>query len=341
MDISHFIAHLHPLVVHLPIGILILSLLLIMATRFDRWAAFKPVIPFALFWGALSAIVSCITGYLLSLNGDYDADLLTNHQWSGIALASVSTALWAAYRFWQKTPQYIALFSAFLMAGLLIFTGHFGGSLTHGEGFLMKSLRQKSDREIVKKNAVKSTDSLQNQAIQTDMNVILMNKDSIKNIDLPIEKASILKKNKVVKRENTEHLPSKNIIEKSVFAYQDLIVPILEKRCYSCHGEAKSKGGLRLDTPEFIRKGGDEGLAVVAGEPDKSYMYGSLILPLEDDYHMPPEGKPQLIQEQIQLIYWWILNGASFDKTVYEINGGKIMPVSMPDSVTSKKTSSN
>lgn len=341
MDIIQFVAHFHPLIVHLPIGMLVLSFILIIAIRFDKWAAFKPVIPFALFWGALSAIVSCITGYLLSFNGDYNVDLLTNHQWSGIALAGVSTASWAAYRFWQNTPQYIAFFSAFLMTALLMVTGHYGGSMTHGEGYLMKNLRKKSDRAILKENVAKSTDSLQNQAIQANIDPVLTVKDSIKKPNLPIEKAFILKKDKAVKIANTELLPSKNIVEKPIYAYQDLIVPILEKRCYSCHSEQKSKGGLRLDTPEFIKKGGDEGLAVVAGEPDKSYMYSSLILPLEDDYHMPPEGKPQLTQEQIQLIHWWILNGASFDKTVDDINGGKKMPESMPDSMTSKKGSYN
>ena len=42
------------------------------------------------------------------------------------------------------------------------------------------------------------------------------------------------------------------------------VKPILHERCYSCHGALKQEGGLRLDTAELARKGGDNGAAVIA-----------------------------------------------------------------------------
>ena len=44
------------------------------------------------------------------------------------------------------------------------------------------------------------------------------------------------------------------------------IKPVLSKRCYACHGALKQKAGLRLDTAAFMKKGGDSGPAVVAGQ---------------------------------------------------------------------------
>src|ERR1700722_6934882 len=41
------------------------------------------------------------------------------------------------------------------------------------------------------------------------------------------------------------------------------VKPLLAERCYSCHSESRSRGGLRLDTIAFMRKGGQTGPAVV------------------------------------------------------------------------------
>ena len=46
--------------------------------------------------------------------------------------------------------------------------------------------------------------------------------------------------------------------------YEREVKPILQARCYSCHGALKQESGLRLDTGTLIRKGGDSGPAAVA-----------------------------------------------------------------------------
>ncbi|HUR10427.1 MAG TPA: FN3 associated domain-containing protein [Flavitalea sp.] len=99
-------------------------------------------------------------------------------------------------------------------------------------------------------------------------------------------------------------------------AFSDIIQPILEEKCIGCHNPNKAKGGLQLISPEKIRKGGEEGSVLIPGSPDSSMLYQFLLLPLNDDKHMPPEGKPQPDKEEIALIHWWIRNGAPFNKTV-------------------------
>ncbi|MCW3120141.1 MAG: hypothetical protein JWM28_4223, partial [Chitinophagaceae bacterium] len=76
LSILDFTGRLHPLLVHLPIGILLLACFFQWLTANNKFAFLQPAIPVALFWGMISAVASCISGYILSDSGDYDADLV-------------------------------------------------------------------------------------------------------------------------------------------------------------------------------------------------------------------------------------------------------------------------
>src|SRR5262245_20530243 len=54
--------------------------------------------------------------------------------------------------------------------------------------------------------------------------------------------------------------------------FEAKIRPVLVEHCYECHSAKakKLRGGLRLDTRDGMRKGGDTGPAVVPGRPEKS-----------------------------------------------------------------------
>ena len=101
--------------------------------------------------------------------------------------------------------------------------------------------------------------------------------------------------------------------------YADIIVPILDSRCYSCHGQTKQKGQLRLDQPKFITSGGKHGEVIDILQPDSSELYKRLMLPLEDDHHMPPNEKPQLASAELALIRSWLAEGAPYDKRLAEL----------------------
>ncbi len=128
-----FLGRLHILALHLPIGFLILSFLLELAARRSS-PALRPAVGFSLFWGMVSAVVAAGLGYLLSLNGSYDADLLGWHQWLGISTAGLSVVLYFLHKKDAAQTAYLPLFVLTML--LLAGTGHFGGSLTHGEDFL-------------------------------------------------------------------------------------------------------------------------------------------------------------------------------------------------------------
>jgi uncharacterized membrane protein/mono/diheme cytochrome c family protein len=134
-----FFGRFHPVFVHLPIGILLLACICILLSLKQKFANLKHAIPLMLLLGALSAIVSCVTGYLLANGGDYDGNLVSNHQWMGISVAVLSIILWAIYKK-VKSKGILAAIATILVV-LISITGHLGGSLTHGSDYLTAPLK--------------------------------------------------------------------------------------------------------------------------------------------------------------------------------------------------------
>ena len=267
MNFSELIGHFHPVLVHLPIGILLLAALFQLLAFRPKYASMHAATSIALFWGMISAIVSCISGYLLSLSGDYDEELVETHMWFAIATASVSLIAYLFNRWENEFAKWVIL----LMVPLIFVTGHLGGSLTHGSDYLTKRFSK----------------------------------------DSTVEK---------------EIKPIADVQE--VNAYADIIQPIFESKCYGCHNKSKKKGKLRLDEPEFILKGGKDGEVIKPGNADESDMMKRLLLPRNEEDHMPPKEKPQLKDNEIELIHWWIATGATFDKKTKDLEQPeKIKPV--------------
>lgn len=100
--------------------------------------------------------------------------------------------------------------------------------------------------------------------------------------------------------------------------FSGLIQPILKEKCVSCHRPEKRKGDLLLTTEEGLRAGGKHGPVFLAGQPDSSSILRRIHLELHDDHHMPPAGKPQLDPLEIQLLQWWIAEGADFQARIKE-----------------------
>ncbi len=93
--------------------------------------------------------------------------------------------------------------------------------------------------------------------------------------------------------------------------YARHIHPIFDANCVSCHGESKTSGGLRLDSYDRLMKGGNDGAAIVPGNPDRSLLLYRVTLPANHKQFMPAEGKPPLRAEEIAWIRAWIQQGAS------------------------------
>jgi len=98
--------------------------------------------------------------------------------------------------------------------------------------------------------------------------------------------------------------------------FEARVRPILVERCYKCHSATspKLKAGLRLDTFEGMRRGGESGNpSVVPGNLEDS----QLIMAVRQDpdgLSMPPKSK--LPAEQIALLEQWVKMGAPYPKSI-------------------------
>ena len=207
---SEFFGHFHVVLVHLPIGILLLACVFQWLERRPKFSSLHAATNIALLIGMICAILSALTGYLLSFSGDYDEGLVITHQWFGISVAAVSIAM---FYYHSKAASFKTQVSiSILLFVLIVITGHLGGSLTHGSDYLTKSWSLTSDTVAQRK-------------------------------------------------------PIPNVQEAMV--YSDIIQPILQTKCYSCHGKNKQKGKLRMDDSLRLMKGGKDGPVIIPGNTEK------------------------------------------------------------------------
>ncbi|MFX0555637.1 c-type cytochrome domain-containing protein [Maribacter sp. CXY002] len=273
MDIlKQLIGRLHPLIVHLPIGFIILGLLL---QAYDRKGkVHKEVIGLIYLWAGYTAVFACLSGYLQYLGEGYAFDSVKSHLWSGVVTAFFCFLMWfrlrgiSAIEVLGKIP--VVAFSVLIFI-LVSFTGHQGGAITHGEDYLVEPLP----------NSIKS-----------------------------VLGYDVFKEKEIVLTEDTW--------ENAVF-YTDVVQPIINNSCVSCHNPKKAKGDLLLNTQEGILTSGENGPVVVANHPDDSDFFARMKLPKESDDHMPPKDKKQPSKDEIKLVGIWIENGLSFDKTIGEL----------------------
>jgi len=101
--------------------------------------------------------------------------------------------------------------------------------------------------------------------------------------------------------------------------FTDMVKPILDTKCVSCHNNKKAKGELVMETPRLLLKGGKNGALWDTTAPNLSLILQRIHLPEEEKKHMPPIGKPQLSDQEMAILYNWIKRGANFTIKVTEL----------------------
>jgi mono/diheme cytochrome c family protein len=106
--------------------------------------------------------------------------------------------------------------------------------------------------------------------------------------------------------------------------FEKHVRPVLVDHCYNCHSpgaEKGVKGGLLLDTRDGLLKGGDNGPAIVAGDPEKSLLIKAIRYH-DENLQMPPKGK-KLSDQQIEDLVAWVKMGAPDPRTTEAVQGAK------------------
>ncbi|HQT21488.1 MAG: hypothetical protein B7X86_01000 [Sphingobacteriales bacterium 17-39-43] len=150
LDLAIFSGRLHPLVIHLPIGFLLLATLFELFSYSKKYEHLKASVSFTLLLGFISAVLACIFGYILSLSGDYESTALNDHKISGIILALISGLLFLISNGTVKKIPAIkrSVFTILcvLTMALMSYTGHQGGLLTHGAEYLSFEVLTQQER---------------------------------------------------------------------------------------------------------------------------------------------------------------------------------------------------
>ena len=107
--------------------------------------------------------------------------------------------------------------------------------------------------------------------------------------------------------------------------FEAKVRPLLVNRCQTCHGGAKAKGGLRLETRDQAMEGGPSGPAIVPGKPDESLMVEAI--KYGDVLQMPPKSK--LPAEEIATITRWVEQGAPWPAGREGPGAGKVKPFNL------------
>lgn len=255
-----YLGDLHPLLVHLPIGIGSLAIVLKLLHVCTKNEKYTQSLQLLLFISLVFALISWASGWLHASDSK-ELDVLTqSHKtWATVFLVW-SLLVWATHELYDHV--YFQLVKWLGYAFVLFKVGDLGGEITHGYN--------------------------------------LFTAGSPKAVS-----------------EEWKNLPN----AKDAQVFNDLITPILSSKCYGCHSSKKQKGKLRLDTKDFILQGGEHGEILSKDTTKESKLIKNIHLPVDEDDHMPPAGKPQLTTDEIIVIEWWVKNGSPFDKKINEIPG--------------------
>lgn len=266
-DFSLFVGHFHPVLVHLPIGFLLLLGALELLSHHPRFHQVNAGAGVILGLSVLTSLATVLAGWLLAGAGGYDENLLRIHRWTGVGVAVACALTWIL---WQRAMVRAYRFSLLLTVALVGASGHFGGSLTHGSDFLTKHAPAVLRRWMPGSPAGSTAGKDGGQSAKADL-------------------------------------------------FAGHVQPVFAKYCSECHGPEKAKAGVRLDSHAAVLKGGANGPIVLPGKPDESVLVRFMRLPVNEDDHMPPQGKPQPSDAEIALVAWWVQLGAPATKAIKDL----------------------
>ena len=139
IEFLDFLGSLHPLIVHLPIGIILLTIAIDVFMR-NKNNSVQRVITMGWFFSFFSGLLAALFGWFLGDNGYYFESQINIHRWSGIAFVGLCFIIWLLryinFRFSKSFNRSVNVSTILL----LMVTGHFGGEMTHGQNYLFENL---------------------------------------------------------------------------------------------------------------------------------------------------------------------------------------------------------
>ena len=239
---------MHPMMLHFPIALIVLYILYVLffQNKLSPPAIAIQIGEWLLLLSAFTAAITAIMGLFLSREEGYDAEALMWHKWGGVVVALL-LLLWYGFRNRLSATKAGTFITAIISFAAIIFTGHQGAGITHGQNFLLAlSCRRKNNNRFYWK------------------------------------------------------MPEYSRIWSDLSWKQNVWVVTTVRR---------QRARLVMETRELLLKGGKHGKLWDSTEADFGLLIKRIHLPLEAKKHMPPQGKPQLTEEEISILGQWIKSG--------------------------------
>ncbi len=138
-ELIDFLGSLHPLFVHLPIGIILLTIAIDVFMKNKNNSVYR-VITLGWFFSFFSGLFAALMGWFLGDNGYYFESQINIHRWSGIIFVILCFFIWILRYLNFRFPKTLNRSINIAAIVLLTVTGHFGGEMTHGKNYLMENL---------------------------------------------------------------------------------------------------------------------------------------------------------------------------------------------------------
>lgn len=319
-----FIGRFHPILLHLPVGALIVLSIMELAclTRSGEYKLGSAAL-LTLWVGAAGSVLAVLAGIMLSREGGYQGGNFTLHQ--TLALLGTAGVLLALciriHAMGQQNRELMHAYRAVFFGsfGIMSLGAHFGGNMSHGSKFLTEHAPEPMKSQMVgmEKWMLSFVEKPKAAAPEPTVEPIA---PAPNTVPVPASVTEIATAPVAMPSPIPAPTPAPTGTDKLVF--RDVILPIFAAKCNKCHGEEKQKGDLRLDTFEMVMLGGENAAEkknnIVAGKPEESLTIQSILAPIDDDLHMPPEGKDQLTPAEVSAIRYWVQAGASATQKLSE-----------------------
>ena len=268
------LGRLHPMVVHVPIGLLTITAVIEALNVWRRRPVPSEAGTYCLAFGVAGALVSVGLGTINASHQTFSGDsalTMERHQMMGWMAVLAATAALGAGQIARRAGRfrtmvvYLGLVAA--TSAVVGATGHLGGELVYGPGYLTDVLPWRQD---VRHYSATPTSGPSAPAVATAGAAARAQADAVD--------------------------------------FSRDVRPILEKTCIECHGPEKVKARLRMDSVAGLQKGGKNGALFKPGDPENSLIMRR-VLGLDGEDQMPLDKDP-LTEAQIDTLRRWIAAGA-------------------------------
>ena len=302
VDLVRAFGRFHPLVVHFPIALALVAVGVEWWRALSRREGLSPLTVPLLWIAAIAALASTATGWVNAAHeyGSEDTPALALHRWIGTLTAFALLGLaWfgqsVAAQAAAGATKAAAAIGSFRWFGLVSaiavsVTGHLGGDLVHGEGYLTDYLLPRGAPDAEK-------------AAPGDAGTGIAAGDGSGDAADETQPA----------------------LTDSDRFFVSQVRPILDAHCIECHGPRKQKGGLRMDSKAWLFNGEEEDWTVLPGKSAESLMVHRVELDRTDPDAMPPEGDG-LTKDEIATLRKWIDDGAAYPNMLPGLAGAPGVP---------------